>query len=353
MADQRLKNSVGIWGFGAAATRFMPGGYHPDANSTGVLEWTHRAVDGLGEWLDGLEFHYPGEINEHNYVKIQEVCGKNIDVYCLALGLFSNPRYALGSFINPDPGIRAETIEIACRGVDLAAELGSRFIIWPGGEGYNYPFQINPADSWSWFIDGIAQVTAHAASKGVIVLLEHKNSEPAMKILMRDIGMTLYTIQKVAQKGVDTSRLLINMDWQHLIMNGEPLAEYAALLMAEKKLGHHHANSGWGAFDDDNMVGALCFMETLALAVELRLGDYAAGGHRIGFDLFPYTEDAVRAVKLSIQAWEWIWDLAMRIDREKLLEARSKSDAVSAYQAVLAAMGMDDRYLSDLKKRRK
>ena len=36
------------------------------------------------------------------------------------------------------------------------------------------------------------------------------------------------------------------MDWQHLIMNGENLAEYAALLAAEGLLGHQHANSGWG-----------------------------------------------------------------------------------------------------------
>ena len=56
------------------------------------------------------------------------------------------------------------------------------------------------------------------------------------------------------------------MDWQHLIMNGENLAEYAALLAAEGLLGHQHANSGWGTFDDDNMVGATAFMETLELA---------------------------------------------------------------------------------------
>ena len=60
------------------------------------------------------------------------------------------------------------------------------------------------------------------------------------------------------------------MDWQHLIMNGESLAEYAALLASTGLLGHQHANSGWGTFDDDNMVGATAFMETLELALEFR-----------------------------------------------------------------------------------
>ena len=87
------------------------------------------------------------------------------------------------------------------------------------------------------------------------------------------------------------------MDWQHLIMNGENLAEYAALLAAEGLLGHQHANSGWGTFDDDNMVGATAFMETLELAVEFRRCGYGENGERLGFDLYPYTEDAVEAVQ--------------------------------------------------------
>ena len=87
------------------------------------------------------------------------------------------------------------------------------------------------------------------------------------------------------------------MDWQHLLMNGEHLPEYAALLAAEGLLGHQHANSGWGIFDDDNMVGATAFMETVELALELRRADYGANGERLGFDLYPYTEDQVAAVR--------------------------------------------------------
>ena len=96
------------------------------------------------------------------------------------------------------------------------------------------------------------------------------------------------------------------MDWQHLIMNGENLAEYAALLAAEGLLGHQHANSGWGTFDDDNMVGATAFMETLELAIELRRVGYGDNGERLGFDLYPYTEDAVGAVKRSVLQWRFI-----------------------------------------------
>ena len=119
-----------------------------------------------------------------------------------------------------------------------------------------------------------------------------------MNILMRNIGMTLHVIHKLRAQGIDNVQ--VNMDWQHLIMNGENLAEYAALLAAEGLLGHQHANSGWGTFDDDNILGATRFMETLELAVELRRAGYGEGGERLGFDLYPYTEDAVEAVRRSV-----------------------------------------------------
>ena len=195
-------------------------------------------------------------------------------------------------------------------------------IIWPGIEGYNYPFQTPYAESWSRFVDGVGQAASHARERGVTVFLEHKNSEPAMKILMRNVGMTLYVIHKLRDQGIDNVK--VNMDWQHLIMNGENLAEYAALLAAEGLLGHLHANSGWGTFDDDNMVGATAFMETVELAIELRRAGYGDVGERLGFDLYPYTEDAVGAVKRSVLQWRFIDALAAKIDGAALREAQQR-----------------------------
>src|SRR5258706_16029288 len=142
-----------------------------------------------------------------------------------------------------------------------------------------------------------------------------------MKIFMRNIGMTLHVIHSLRGQGLDNVE--VNMGWQHLIMNGENLAEYAALLAAEGVLGHLHANSGWGTFDDDNMVGTTAFMETLELAVELRRSGYGDKGERLGFDLYPYTEDAIAAVRRSVLQWRFIDSVAGRIDDAALREAQS------------------------------
>lgn len=344
---KRLKNSVGIWAFGPNVTRFMPEGYHPEFRNESITERTKRALEGLADLVDGFEYHYPNEINENNAHQIQKTLGDK-DIYILALGTFSDPKFKLGAFINPEPKLRKENLEITKRGIDLAAELGAKFIIWPGGEGYNYNFQIDYVKSWKWFIDGISEAVEYAASKKVIILLEHKNSEPAMNILMRNIGMTLYVIYKLRESKINTENVKVNMDWQHLIMNGENLAEYAALLAHEGLLGHHHSNSGWGTFDDDNITGASFFMQTLELAKILQLVEYGRNGERIGFDLFPYTEDQVAAVRRAILQWEFIWDVAAQIDVEALRAAWLAKDAVKGQEVVYRALGLDEAYIQKI-----
>ena len=331
-----MKTSLGIWAFGNMATRFNPGGYKPELAGVSTVDKVRTAVGGLGELIDDYEFHYPQELSPENLDAVQGALGGH-GIYCIASGLHLDPRFGKGAFCSPDDATRAEALRLTREAIDLAAEVGAQMIIWPGIEGYNYPFQTPYAESWARFVDGIAEAATHAGERGVTVFLEHKNSEPAMKILMRNIGMTLHVIHTLRGRGI--TNVKVNMDWQHLIMNGENLAEYAALLAAEGLLGHQHANSGWGTFDDDNMVGATAFMETLELAIELRRAGYGEHGERLGFDLYPYTEDAVGAVKRSVLQWRFIDGIAAKIDDSELRQAQQSKDAVRAYELVYAALG--------------
>jgi len=331
-----VKTSLGIWAFGPMATRFVPGGYKPEHGSETTVARVRRAVEGLGDLIDGYEFHYPQELSPENLDDVRDALDGH-DVYCIATGLHLDPLFGKGGLVSPDPAIRAEALRRTLAAADFGGELGAHFIVWPGIEGYNYPFQTPYRESWAWLVEGIGQAAERCRAHGVKLFLEHKNSEPAMNILMRNVGMTLHVIHKLRAQGIDNVQ--VNMDWQHLIMNGENLAEYAALLAAEGLLGHQHANSGWGTFDDDNMVGATRFMETLELAVELRRARYGENGERLGFDLYPYTEDAVAATRRSVLQWRFIDSVAERLDGDELRAAQAEKDAVRAYELVYRALG--------------
>jgi len=331
-----VRTSLGIWAFGPMVTRFVPGGYQPERAGETTVQRVRRAVEGLEGLIDDYEFHYPGELDAENLDEVREALDGH-GIYTVCTGLHLDPRFGRGGLVSPDPATRAEARRLLRETAELAGEVGANMVCWPGIEGYNYPFQTPYAESWEWFLDGLAEAADVCAGRGVKLFLEHKNSEPAMKILMRNVGMTLFAIGKLRDRGL--TNVQVNMDWQHLLMNGESLGEYAALLAAEGLLGHQHANSGWGTFDDDNMVGATAFMETLELAVELRRARYGESGERLGFDLYPYTEDAVAAVARSVHQWRFIWEVSGRIDETELAEAQSRKDAVRAYELVYTALG--------------
>ena len=331
-----MKTSLGIWAFGSMITRFVPGGYQPQHAGETTTEKVRRAVEGLGDLMDDYEFHYPQELSPANLDEVRGALDGH-GIYCVATGLHLDPKFGKGGLSSPDDAVRADAVNRTIEAADFAGSIGAHFIVWPGIEGYNYPFQTAYADSWARFIDGVGQAAQRCKEHGVSLFLEHKNSEPAMKIFMRNVGMTLHVIHSLRAQGIDNVK--VNMDWQHLLMNGENLAEYAGMLAAQGLLGHQHANSGWGTFDDDNMVGTTAFMETLELALELRRAGYGDNGERLGFDLYPYTEDAVAAVERSVHQWRFIDSVAGKIDDAKLRAAQQEKDAVAAYELVYAALG--------------
>ena len=295
------------------------------------------AVEGLGDLIDDYEFHYPQELSPENLDAVRDALDGH-GIYCIASGLHLDPRFGKGAFCSPDDATRDEALRLTREAIDLAADVGAQHDHLAGDRGLQLPVP----DAVRRVVGALHRRRRRGrrcmrAERGVTVFLEHKNSEPAMKILMRNVGMTLHVIHTLRARGI--TNVKVNMDWQHLIMNGENLAEYAALLAAEGLLGHQHANSGWGTFDDDNMVGATAFMETLELALELRRAGYGENGERLGFDLYPYTEDAVGAVKRSVLQWRFIDGVAAKIDEAELRRAQQAKDAVRAYELVYAALG--------------
>ncbi|MBV9534320.1 MAG: sugar phosphate isomerase/epimerase, partial [Solirubrobacterales bacterium] len=172
-----MKTSLGIWAFGPMITRFVPGGYQPehDYDREPVAEKVHRAVEGLGDLIDGYEFHYPAELCAENLNEVRAAL-RSHDVYCIAGGLHLDARFGRGGLVNPDPAVRGEARRILREGAEFAGSLGANMIVWPGGEGYNYPFQAPYADSWRWLIEGLGEVAEICRNRGVALLLEHKNS---------------------------------------------------------------------------------------------------------------------------------------------------------------------------------
>src|SRR5947209_14643511 len=159
-----VKTSLGIWALGPMITRFVPGGYQPEHLGETTAQRVRRAIEGLGDLIDDYEFHYPQELSEENVDEVRAALDGH-DIYCLAGGLHLDPRFGRGGLVSPDDGTRAEAVRIALAAADFAGELGVPLIVWPGIEGYNYPFHTPYQEGWAWLVDGLGQVAQRPADR--------------------------------------------------------------------------------------------------------------------------------------------------------------------------------------------
>ena len=126
-----MRTSLGIWAFGPMITRFVPAGYQPEHSydREPVTEKVHRAVEGLGELIDGYEFHYPNELSPANLDEVRAALGPGHDIYCIAGGLHLDPRFGRGGLVNPDERVRSEARRIVRDAAEFAGQLGANLII--------------------------------------------------------------------------------------------------------------------------------------------------------------------------------------------------------------------------------
>ena len=87
-----MKTSLGIWALGTMITRFVPGGYQPQWAGESTAAKIGRAVEGLGDLIDGYEFHYTQEPSADNLEAVRAALGSH-DIYCVATGLHLDPLF--------------------------------------------------------------------------------------------------------------------------------------------------------------------------------------------------------------------------------------------------------------------
>ncbi|HSV31580.1 MAG TPA: TIM barrel protein [Atribacteraceae bacterium] len=313
--------ATGIWTFGPGSDRFCTHGYKKGADFAESLDIA-RSIDGL----TGLMMHYPEPVNERTAEGIK----KALDERGLALAscevdLFSDPAFALGSLMSQQEGLRRRAIEMSKRAMDMAECLGAEAMnLWPGQDGFDYPFQIDYRIQWDLMIEAIREIAE--SNPRVKLSLEYKLREPRTHSSINSSGIALFIAQAVGLPNVG-----VTIDLGHAFNCKESPANVVALLDKYRKLFILHLNDNFRDWDDDMAVGTVHFWETLEFVYELNRSSYEGW---LGLDIFPYREDASQACALSIENIRYMLEVVHRLDMNTLRVIQKEANALEAMRYI-------------------
>jgi xylose isomerase len=291
------KLGAGLPTFGSCADRFCSSYGKGGASLEEMLALAVEVKE-----LDGLELIGNVHINDRNAARVKQLFAEcNFEVSMIVCNLFTSEKWGSGSIASPSAQTRKEAIAEVKRTMDWAAEVNCRYVdLWPGQDGYDYPFQANYLDGWRWLKEGIQECAAYRSD--VKVLVEYKLKEPRTHCYVGNAPKTALLLQGMSNAGCV-------LDVGHSIAGGENIAEAAALLSEYGMLDYFHLNDNYRSWDDDMMVASINIPEALEFVYWIKKLKY---GGWLSLDIFPYREDSIPAAKNCI---EWLKVLFAAVER--------------------------------------
>lgn len=310
---------AGLWHFASYVDRYATDGYAPPVST---LQQIARA-GAVGD-LSFVDVPYPftddatiAQVKEALVANGLEAVGVTPEIYMR--------RFRKGAFTNPDAAVRSEALAVLNQAADVVRALGASYLkVWPGQDGWDYPFQVDHQQQWELAVFGMRELAL--ANPDIKIVIEYKPREPRQKMFWDSAAKTALGIKAM---GVDNVGVLL--DFGHALFGGESPAAAAQLLIDHGLLWAMDVNDNLRGWDDDMVVGTVHPVEVFEFFYTLKVNNWEGVWQ---LDQFPFREDTVEAAKLSIRFLKGIHRALEEIDMKALREAQRNEDALTAQRLV-------------------
>jgi len=288
--------------------RFLPSPPQPGPTTVEAIALA-ASVGGLA----GIELIHPAQVTRENLDDVRGALSMHGTLCAsVAVSISSRWEYVGGALTSDDPEIRSRALQTVKEGMELAESLGAgRINLWLGREGFDYAFQIDYERAWARIVEALREACAHRPA--IRIGIEYKPFEPRKRLLVSTAAKAL-----LLRQAVGAESLGVLLDTGHALYGQESLAEVVAMLAREGALTHVHFNDNYRLADDDLIVGAAGFLETMEMLYWLDRVGYAGW---LSFDPHPVLEDPVQAVAEGLRFARGLLRLMERLGREAIERA--------------------------------
>ncbi len=315
---------AGIWHFASYVDRYATDGYK---EPIGMLDMIDKAGEVGDLSVVDLNYPFPGYDGPLDAVK-ERLAKNNLSVIGITPEMYTR-QFSRGAFTNPDPGVRRAAHDLITEAAGIVRDLGASYVkLWPGQDGWDYPFQVDHRKLWQMSMDGVAALAQE--NPDLKFVIEYKPREPRNHMSYDSVSRTLLGLEKINLPNIG-----ILLDFGHALYGGESPADSAQLAIDYGRLFGMDVNDNLRNWDDDMIAGTVHPMELFEFFYVLRKNNWEGVWQ---LDQFPFREDTVKAAKLAIRFLRRVERGLERLDFDAMQAAQDAQDAVEASRLASEAL---------------
>ncbi|MDE2340276.1 MAG: sugar phosphate isomerase/epimerase, partial [Alphaproteobacteria bacterium] len=162
---------AGIWHFATYVDRYATDGYGPPRSLLEMINLAGQVKD-----LSVVDINFPWRADISVEAVEAALKQNNLSVIGITPEIY-NREFAKGAFTNPDSGVRRRANEVCTQAADLVRRFGASYVkLWPGQDGWDYPFQVDYKDIWRQSVEGIGELASQ--NPDLKFVIEYKPREP-------------------------------------------------------------------------------------------------------------------------------------------------------------------------------
>ncbi len=315
---------AGIWHFATYLDRYATDGYGEPRSVIEAIELAGKVTD-----LSYVDINYPyfgGEFSNEQIKKALDKAG--LKVIGITPEIYTR-EFSKGAFTNPDPGVRKRAHELITEACEAVRFFDASYVkLWPGQDGWDYPFQVDHASIWKNSMDGVGNLATENSDLKFVI--EYKPREPRVKMIYDSMTRTLLGIEQIGLPNIG-----VLLDFGHAIYGGESAADSAQLAIDHGRLFGMDVNDNYRSWDDDLLAGSLHPMELFEFFYVLRKNNWQGVWQ---LDQFPFREDSVEMANIAIDFLKSVDKALDDLDYDALSKAQANHDAMGALKIAQKAL---------------
>jgi xylose isomerase len=321
---EQQRYGAGIWHFATYVDRYATDGYGDPRSIIDAIDIAGQVRD-----LSVVDLNFPFFGGEFSNEQVGEALERNgLSVIGITPEIYTRT-FAKGSFTNPDSGVRRLAHDLVTEAAGVVRHFGADYVkLWPGQDGWDYPFQVDHHSLWKASLDGVAELASENPDLNFVI--EYKPREPRVHMSFDSVSRTLLGIESIGLPNVG-----ILLDFGHSLFGGESPADAAQLAIDYGRLFGMDVNDNLRGWDDDLVAGTIHPIELFEFFYTLHKNDW----HGVWqLDQFPFREDSIEAANAAIDFLKLTERALGRLDIAGVREAQANHDALTALKLAQNAL---------------